>query len=83
MSQVIYSEQKLRKLWAKGLTHIEIARELGCPVQYVAQLRARHNLPARRRSYHSPKMTDPTLSEIEERKRELRERHMEEKRREL
>lgn len=83
MAQVIYSVEKLKKLWSKGLTHMEIARELGCQPQYVAELRARHNLPARRRSYHSPQFTDPTPSEIEDRKREIRERHLEEKRREL
>ena len=81
MSQVIYDVEKLKKLWEKGLTHIEIANALGCQTAYVAQLRERHNLPPRRRAYHGPKeWNDPTPAQIEERKRELRERHLAEMR---
>ena len=76
MSEVVYCVKKLRTLWDAGLTHIEIAEALGCPVPYVAQLRARHKLPTRRRAYHSPKWRDPTLEEIEERKREIRDRNI-------
>lgn len=83
MSQILYSVDKLKQLWGRGLTHIEIAEALGCPVPYVAQLRARHKLPTRRRSYHGPQFTDPTPDEIAQRARELRDRHLEEKRREL
>jgi hypothetical protein len=81
MAHVIYDIEKLKKLWDKGLTHIEIADALGCPTAYVAQLRERHKLPPRRRAYHGPKeWNDPTPAEIEERKRELRERHLAEMR---
>jgi hypothetical protein len=80
MTQVIYDVAKLKKLWKKGLTHIEIADALGCPAAYVAQLRERHNLPLRRRAYHGPSEFDPTPAQIEERKRELRERHLAEMR---
>ena len=81
MPPVIYDIEKLKKLWDEGRTHIEIAYALGCPERYVSQLRARHNLPARRRSYHGPKeWNDPTPEQIAERKRELRERHLAEMR---
>jgi hypothetical protein len=80
MAAVIYDGEKLKKLWNKGLTHSEIAESLGCPVAYVAQLRERHKLPPRRRAYYAPKERDPTPAEIEERKRELRERHLAEMR---
>jgi hypothetical protein len=83
MSKILYDENKLRKLWDSGLTHLKIAEALGCPVQYVSQLRERHNLPMRGRRYHAAVDRDPTPLEIEERKREIRERHFEEKRREL
>jgi hypothetical protein len=80
MAAVIYDIEKLKKLWKKGLTHIEIADALGCPVAYVSQLRERHKLPPRRRAYHGPSEFDPTPAQIEERKRELRERHLAEMR---
>lgn len=81
MGQVIYDVEKLKKLWNDGLTHMEIANALGCQVPYVSQLRERHKLPPRRRAYHAPKeWNDPTPEQIEERKRELRERHLAEMR---
>lgn len=83
LSEVIYDVGKLKRLWARGLTHPKIAEALGCDMRYVAQLRERHNLPIRRRAYHAPKYRDPTPDEIVERAREIRERHLEEKRRQL
>jgi hypothetical protein len=83
LSEVIYDVEKLKRLWARGLTHLKIAEALGCDMRYVAQLRERHNLPMRRRAYHAPKYRDPTPEEIVERAREIRERHYEEKRRQL
>ena len=80
MGEVIYDLEKLKKLWNQGRTHTQIASALGCPVQYVAQLRERHKLPQRRRSYHAPKDRYPTPAEIEQRKREVRERHLAEMR---
>ena len=83
MSEILYDVNKLRKLWDRGLTHLKIAEALGCPVPYVAQLRVRHNLPVRGRRYHAPEYRDPTPVEIEERKKEIRERHIEQKLREM
>jgi hypothetical protein len=80
MANCVYDVQELTRLWNQGRTHIEIASALGCPVPYVSQLRERHKLPPRRRSYHAPKDRDPTPDEIEQRKREVRERHLAEMR---
>ena len=83
MSEILYDVEKLKRLWARGLSHLKIAEALGCDMLYVAQLRERHNLPMRRRAYHAPKDRDPTPEEIVERAREIREKHLEEKRRQL
>jgi hypothetical protein len=83
LSEILYDVEKLKRLWARGLTHLKIAEALGCDMRYVAQLRERHNLPMRRRAYHAPKYRDPTPDEIVERAREIREKHLEEKRRQL
>lgn len=80
MSGVIYDLEKLKKLWNQGRTHTQIASALGCPVVYVAQLRVRHNLPIRRRSYHRPAVVDPSPAELERLKKELREKHFAEMR---
>jgi len=77
MREMRYDQDLLRKLWDEGVSHVNIARALGCPVQYVSQLRVRHSLPQRRRSYHLNKVTDPTLEEIAERKLAIRERNLE------
>ena len=81
MSEIIYDVEKLKRLWDRGLSHQKIAEALGCPVPYVAQLRERHNLPMRRRAYHAPQYRDPTPDEIVERAKKIREKHLEEKRR--
>ena len=80
MSEVIYDLNKLRDLWNQGRTHRQIASALGCPVVYVAQLRVRHNLPIRRRSYYRPAIVDPSPSELERLKNELRDKHFAEMR---
>ena len=80
MGEVIYTLNKLKKLWNQGRTHAQIASALGCPVVYVAQLRERHKLPMRRRSYHKPAIVDPTPDELERLKKELREKHFAEMR---
>jgi len=72
-----YDEQLLRRLWDDGVSHVNIARALGCPTQYISQLRVRHSLPQRRRSYHLNRTVDPTPEEIAERKLAIRERNLE------
>jgi len=80
MSEIVYDVEKFKKLWHQGRTHAQIASALGCPVVYVAQLRERHNLPMRRRSYHKPAIVDPSPDELERLKKELREKHFAEMR---
>ena len=83
MSEIVYDLKKLERLWDRGLTHLEIAQSLGCSVRYVDRLRVRHNLPARDRRYHASEFRDPTPLEIEERKKEILERHLAQKLREM
>ena len=80
MSGIVYDVRKLKNLWTQGRTHAQIASALGCPVVYVAQLRERHNLPMRRRSYYRPSIVDPSPDELERLKKELREKHFAEMR---
>ena len=70
----VYSLDELRRLWADGKTHQEIAAALGCSEMYVSQLRERHKLPRRRRAYHGPQDDDPTPEQIAERAAECRAR---------
>ncbi len=80
MSEVVYSVEKLKKLWHQGKTHAQVASSLGCPVVYVAQLRVRHNLPRRRQKYRPPSIRDPSPEELEILKKQLREKHFAEMR---
>jgi len=68
----VYSVSELKRLWAAGKTHQQIAAALGCSEMYVSQLRQRHNLPFRRKKYYGPKEKDPTPEEIAERAAECR-----------
>ena len=70
----VYSVDELKRLWADGKTHQEIASALGCSEMYVSQLRERHQLPRRRRSFHGPQEDDPTPEQIAERAAECRAR---------
>jgi hypothetical protein len=69
-----YSLTLLKRLWAEGKTHQEIAAALGCSEMYVSQLRERHQLPRRRRAFHGPQEDDPTPEQIVERAAECRAR---------
>ena len=80
MSEVVYDVEEFKKLWHQGRTHAQIASALGCPVLYVSQLRARHNLPTRRQTYRPPSIRDPSPDELERMKKELREKHLAEMR---
>jgi hypothetical protein len=68
----VYSVSELKRLWAAGKTHQQIAAALGCSEMYVSQLRQLHNLPFRRKKYYGPKEKDPTPEEIAERAAECR-----------
>jgi hypothetical protein len=70
----VYSLTLLKRLWAEGKTHPEIASALGCSEMYVSQLRERHKLPRRRQVRHGPQEFDPTPSQIAERAAECRAR---------
>jgi hypothetical protein len=72
----------LFRLWADhAVSREEIASRLGVAVSTLGKIQARHKLPMRpvdkRRRRPQP---DPTLDEIEERARECRERHYENRR---
>jgi hypothetical protein len=70
----VYSLTLLKRLWADGKTHQEIAAALGCSEMYVSQLRERHKLPRRRQVRHGPQEFDPTPEQIAERAAECRAR---------
>jgi uncharacterized protein YjcR len=67
------------KLWHAGVHTQEIARQIGCSASRVSDYRIKYGFPAReRKPLH--RASDPTPAEIEQRKRECRERHFAEKR---
>lgn len=74
----VYDVDVLRRLWAAGKTHQQIAAALGCSELYVSQLRQRHDLPRRRKKYTPPVSDDPTEEEIAARAAEIRKRHLDE-----
>jgi len=74
----VYDVAELRRLWAAGKTHVEIAAALGCSVAYVADLRVRHSLPKRRPEYHGPVTDDPTPDEIRAQCEVFKARHLQE-----
>lgn len=61
---VVYSADKLRRLWAQGKTHLQIAIALGCSAMHVSRLVKRHGLPRRARKFAPPVIKDPTPREI-------------------
>jgi hypothetical protein len=69
-----YNLTTLKRLWAEGKTHPEIAAALGCSEMYVSQLREIHKLPRRRQVQHGPQEFDPTPEQIAERAAECRAR---------
>lgn len=75
--RVVYDKNVLKRLWAAGKTHSEIAAALGCSAGYVEKLRIRHGLPRRPQCHHGPQEDDPTPEQIEERKAAIRARNLE------
>jgi transposase len=67
---------ELRALWLQGLHIKEIADRLQTTRQVVYSLKDKHKLPARPRVCVEH-LADPTPEEIEERKAEIKARHME------
>jgi hypothetical protein len=72
--RLVYDKNVLKRLWAAGKTHVEIAAALGCSAGYVEKLRIRHGLPRRPRCHHGPQDDDPTPEQIAERAAECRAR---------
>jgi len=66
---------ELRALWLQGLHIKQIAERLKTTPQVVYNLKDKHKLPARPRVCVEH-LEDPTPEEIEERKAEIRARHM-------
>ena len=74
--RLVYDKNVLKRLWAAGKTHVEIAAVLGCSAGYVEKLRIRHGLPRRPRCHHGPQEDDPTPEQIAERAAECRARRL-------
>jgi hypothetical protein len=72
--RLVYDKNVLKRLWAAGKTHVEIAAALGCSAGYVEKLRIRHGLPRRPQCHHGPQEDDPTPEQIAERAAECRAR---------
>jgi hypothetical protein len=78
-------EAEFRRLWRDvELDRTALAEHFGCSVSTIDQLRAKFDLPKRKRCRYRPQQTiaDPTPEEIAERARQCRERHFAEKLRE-
>jgi hypothetical protein len=74
--RLVYDKNVLKRLWAAGKTHVEIAAALGCSAGYVEKLRIRHGLPRRPQCHHGPQEDDPSLDEIAKRAAECRARRV-------
>lgn len=77
---IAYCARQLHEMWASGVSCKEIAAALGCSLSHVTELARRHQLPRRQRPVKEIFASDPTPDEIEQRKREIRERHLAEMR---
>jgi len=77
VAKVRYSVAELHRLWASGASYDEIAAALGCASSYIVRLRERHKLPPRNIPVvrRQPR-ADPTPEELEQRKAEIRAKHM-------
>jgi hypothetical protein len=81
-----YSVTELFRLWHDQTLRTEqVAQHIGVSTAYLYTLAKRHGLPRRKgpppsKGYSQRCPGDPTPEEIEERKRELRERHFAEMR---
>lgn len=70
---------ELFRLWTAGLTMDDIAGEFGVSRTVIRAWRQRYKLPPRRSRFARVEV-DPTPDELEQRKREIRERHLAEMR---
>ncbi len=66
---------ELFRLWSDGVTMDEIAEHFGVSRTAIRSWRQRHKLPPRRSRFARVEI-DPTPDEIEQRKLEVRERHL-------
>ena len=67
----------LFRLWADHtLDKAQVAKLLGITTLHLGRLASKHKLGGRPREYKARMTVDPTPAEIEELKREVRERHM-------
>jgi hypothetical protein len=72
---------ELFQLWVEGLHVDEIAKRLQTTPAMIYKLKALHRLPKRQRVCHRD-AEDPTPEQIEERKAEIRAKHLERMRKE-
>jgi hypothetical protein len=75
--RVRVDEAEFRRLWAAGMSRLDLATHFDCSMSFVDSYRARIGLPIRKDAVpqvcYSP--FDPTPEQIAERARECRERH--------
>jgi len=75
-SQQKYDLALLERLWADGVSYVEIAAALGVSERFVKTLKTRHKLPNRERTQFVFEQVDPTPDEIAERAAAIKARHM-------
>lgn len=80
--RVKIAEAEFRRLWAAGVSRMDLAERFNCSVAHVDNYRMMLALPARKRANPQEcySENDPTPEEIAERARELREKHYAERR---
>lgn len=80
-SQFNITREQLLTLWNEGLTMMMMGVRLGCSASTVSLLVRQHRLPMRP-PIRKEALADPTPSEIERLKAEIRQRHIDARRRE-
>lgn len=77
MARVKIVEAEFQRLWAAGVSRLDLAERFGCSVSWVDNYRMQIGLGARQPSAMQQcySANDPTPEQIAERARECRERH--------
>jgi hypothetical protein len=83
LAKLFICHEEFRRLWCESnLDRTELAIHFRCSVSSIDHLRAKLDLPKKKRTWFRPEQVnpDPTPEEIAERARECRERHFAERR---
>jgi len=80
--RVRIAEAEFRRLWAAGVSRMDLAERYSCSVCHIDNYRMLLALPARQRGRRQEcySASDPTPEQIEQRARECREKHYAERR---